>query len=222
MKPTKTSIEQMFGPLADLTMENTAYQVAARRFDFGLDSAVCRHLVLKAFAAIEAEERRQGIQRVRPFTLRVDWRGLLIPVSLLDRDITKPLLAGTPFAQVLRDRREHLFRELLEGDPSVTTEHSAAFLLQIFQHVSRTPRCENPARQSHCGGFLLGDVAPASRGRTTALGIAAADRSTAHAAASRGGGRNLKQRGFAQFVLVPLCVCTSGDEVGFSGGSRPV
>lgn len=153
MKPTKTSIEQMFGPLADLTMENTAYQVAARRFDFGLDSAVCRHLVLKTFAAIEAEERRQGIQRVRPFTLRVDWRGLLIPVSLLDRDITKPLLAGTPFAQVLRDRREHLFRELLEGDPSVTMDDVRRLLAPIERLARarrRSAQTDSVARADDC------------------------------------------------------------------------
>lgn len=122
MKPAKSAREQMFGPLADLTVDAAAAQVAARRFDFGPDSAVSRHLIQRTFAAVKQEEHAQGVHRVPPFTLRFELAGQTLPVSLLDPDLTTRLLAGEPLGQVLRSRRESLFKQLLQLAPQLTLD----------------------------------------------------------------------------------------------------
>lgn len=122
MKPNKSSHQMTFGPLAELTVDATANQLLARRFDFGVDSAVCQHLVQRTFSALEADERRQGTQRVPPFTLRLDWRGVCQPVSLLNHQIVSQLTSGVPLGQVHREIREMAFKQLLRTDPSLTLD----------------------------------------------------------------------------------------------------
>ncbi|NOY27468.1 MAG: DUF1670 domain-containing protein [Oligoflexia bacterium] len=120
MKPVRKSAHELqYGPLGDLTVEATAYQVVSRRFDFGLDSAICQHLVQRTFAALADEERRRGVQRVPPFTLRLDVKGHSLDVPLVNEPVVRQLVAGTPLAQVQQKLREALFKRLLRRDPSV-------------------------------------------------------------------------------------------------------
>lgn len=122
MKPKKSCHEQTYGPLTGLTMEATAYEMVARRFDFGQGSAICQHLVQRTFAALENDERRQGVVRVAPFNLRLDWRGVRLAVPLMSEQITSQLVNGVPLGQVLRQQREETFKQLLRTDPSVSMD----------------------------------------------------------------------------------------------------
>jgi hypothetical protein len=132
----------MFGPLADLTLEIAASQVAARRFDFGRDSAVARHLIQRTLAAISDDERGHGIYRVAPFTLKLDVAGHTLPVSLLDTDLTSRLLAGEPLGQALRSRRDALFKELLQREPALTMDQVRRIMAptEILAAGGRLPR----------------------------------------------------------------------------------
>lgn len=112
MKTTTYSRGQLFSPLKELTVENIACQHGARSFDFGMDSAVCRHLVQRAFRTFEDEELRQDVHRHPPFTLRLDYRGSIFAVPLLDQELAGRLVAGEPINQLLRERRELLFKDL--------------------------------------------------------------------------------------------------------------
>jgi len=131
MKPSKSFQQQVFGPLRDLTLESSAQQMAVRRFDFGQDSTVCRHLIQRAFAAIEDEERRQAIVRVAPFILRLDWNGCSLPVSLLNGEIAGRLVSGEPQNQVQRSCREALYKDLLTRDPDATLDDLRRILAPI-------------------------------------------------------------------------------------------
>jgi hypothetical protein len=149
MKNTLSATEQQFGPLRDLTVETTALQIAHARFDFGRDSAVAQHLVQRCFAALEEHDRRLGILRVAPFTLRLDHAGVAHPVALLTREMLDRLVGGHPYGQILRDCRETVFKELLACDRTVTLEHVRRWLA--------------PSERLAAGGRLL------RRAETTAL-----------------------------------------------------
>lgn len=122
MKTSKSPSQQAYGPLCDLTLEATASQVVSKRFDFGADSAVCQHLVGRTFAALEDEERRAGVVRIVPFTLRLEHRGVEVPVELVGPQVLEPLVAGAPLGQVQRQVRERTFKALLRSDPSVAMD----------------------------------------------------------------------------------------------------
>lgn len=120
MKSTKTAAQQMYGPLADLSVDIIARQVATQRFDFGRQSAVASHLVAMTLAALEQEEQRQGIVRLPPFVLRLDWRGSVKQVPLLEPQMLQRLIRQEPLGQLLRSQREKLFVDLFALDSSVT------------------------------------------------------------------------------------------------------
>lgn len=80
MKTAKNTREQTYSPLGALTVETSAYQVCATRFDFGINSAILRHLVQSTFTALEDYDRKNRIQRVAPFTLIINWQGQIVPV----------------------------------------------------------------------------------------------------------------------------------------------
>jgi hypothetical protein len=142
MKPNKSSQQQTYGPLGGLTLEASAYQLVSKRFDFGPDSAVCRHLVQRTFAALEADERRQGIVRVAPFTLHLERRGTRLPVSLLNDQIVSQLVSAVPVGQVLRELREQTFKQLLKTDPSTSMDEMRRLLApsDLLAAGGRVPR----------------------------------------------------------------------------------
>lgn len=142
MKPNKNSHQQTYGPLGDLTLEASANQLVSKRFDFGPDSAVCQHLVQRTFAALEADERRGGIVRVAPFTLRLEQRGTNLPVSLLNDQIVSQLVTAVPLGQVLRKLREQTFKQLLQTDPATTMDEVRRLLAPsaLLATGSRLPR----------------------------------------------------------------------------------
>jgi len=145
MKPLKNSRNQMFRSLLDLTVEASAYRFIAPRFDFDVNSVVGRHLVHRTFAALEDEEHRRGVHhRVAPFTLRLDWKGLTLPVPLLDNELAARLVAGEPFGQVLRQRREMVFKELLTRDPTVTMDNVRRLLAPTELLVRGARRLRSP------------------------------------------------------------------------------
>jgi hypothetical protein len=139
MKTAKNLKEQTFSPLGALTLETTAYQVCARRFDFGADSAILRHLVQRTFAALDDHDRKNRIQRVAPFTLLLNWRETKIPVCLLNQQMVSQLVTGTPPGQVTRNLRETVFKELLKRDETVAMEDVRRLL--------------SPSSMLSCGGY---------------------------------------------------------------------
>lgn len=139
MKTAKNTREQTYSPLGALRMETSAYQMCASRFDFGINSAILRHLVQRTFAALEDYDRQNRIQRAQPFTLTINWRGQVVPVSLLNPNIVSQLLSGTPPGQVTRAIAENLFKELLRRDETVTMEDVRRLLC--------------PASLLSCGGY---------------------------------------------------------------------
>lgn len=145
MKTTKTNYQQVYGPLGDLTLEASACQLVSKRFDFGADSAVCQHLVQRTFAAIEAEERREGIVRVAPFTLRLDWRGTTLPVPLVNHELLSQLCAGAPLGQVLRELREQVFKSLLRTDSTVSMDD----IRRVFAPAELLSRVARRRSQPH-------------------------------------------------------------------------
>jgi len=122
MKPTINYRQQSYGALGDLTVENIACEVIARRFDFTQESTVCRHLVATTLTELAAEDARTGIDRVEPFVMRVDWKDKPLPVSLLDRELVADLVSGQTPGQVFRHRRETVFKSLLQWDAGVTMD----------------------------------------------------------------------------------------------------
>lgn len=127
-------------------MEATAIQLVARRFDFSPDSAVCQHLVRRTFAALEENDRRHGIVRLQPFTVRIERNGAQLHVSLLDPDLVSRLVGGAPLGQVLRQRREQAFKQMLHGDPQVTMDDVRSLLCPAERLAGggRLPRAKAP------------------------------------------------------------------------------
>ena len=137
MKKKLTAAEQQFGPLRDLTVETSALQIAHQRFDFGRDSAVAQHIVQRCLAALEEHDRRQGVVRVPPFTLRLDHGGASLPISLLNAEMLGRLVAGDPYSQVLRDLREGIFKDLFACDRHVTMDLVRRWLAPSERLASR-------------------------------------------------------------------------------------
>ena len=145
MKLRKNSHQQTYGPIGDLTLKASADQMVSKRFDFGPESAICQHLVQRTFAVLEADERRRGIIRVAPFTLRLKWRGVDLPVTLVNHHIVSQLISSIPLSQVLRNLREQTFKQLLQTDPSVSLDQIRR-LLAPSELLSgrRVPRPQPP------------------------------------------------------------------------------
>ena len=144
MKASKSSHQQTYGPLGGLTLSASAYQVVSKRFDFGPESAICKHLVQRTSAAIEADERHRGIIRVAPFTLRLERYSTSLPVSLLNDQIVAQLVSAVPFGQVLRELREQTFKQLLQTEPSLSMDEVRRLLApsELLAAGGRIPRSQ--------------------------------------------------------------------------------
>ena len=144
MKSAKTASQRQYASLQDLTVDNLARQVSAQRFDFGRDSAVAQHLVQRTLSVLQDEESAHGIRRVPPFTMRLGYKHRSLEVSLLDAELAGRLAAGVPFGQLLRSRREAVFKELLAIDPAASMDEVRRLLApsELLAAGGRLPRSD--------------------------------------------------------------------------------
>jgi len=167
MKSAKTASQQQYASLQDLTVDNLARQVSAQRFDFGRDSAVAQHLVQRTLSVLQDEESAHGVRRVPPFTLRLSYKHRSLEVPLLDAELVGRLAAGEPFGQLLRGRREAVFKELLAIDPAASMDEVRRLLApsQLLAAGGRLPRSDG------AGAIAIADInacrADLARLRTT-------------------------------------------------------
>lgn len=141
MKPNQlTYRQQAYGPLRALSLENTAAQLIAVRFDRNPSSLVVRSLIDKTLAVLGRHEAARGVERVPPFHLRLRHGGRDLSLPLLDAALVGELLAGVPYGRALEARRERLFKDLLPDDPNVTFDLVRRYLAPLARvSTGRTP-----------------------------------------------------------------------------------
>ena len=81
----------IYRPLQDRTVENYQVQHLVRKFDFAKESRIARLIVQAINAAVEQEEAKMRITRVRPFELFVTANRQSVSQTLLQDDNTAPL-----------------------------------------------------------------------------------------------------------------------------------
>lgn len=112
--------EEVLGPLRERTLENAQVQLLAERYDLSRDSRLARAIVLQVNRELDAEERRRGVQRVRPGELLIrTGRGDLVLPLRTEEDIDRAL-AGERWDVIRRDivaRCEALYRQLYPEAP---------------------------------------------------------------------------------------------------------
>ena len=89
--------QQVFGPMAERTMENAQRRHLVYRYDLSRDSRLAAAIVAQVNRVLDQEERRRGVQRVRPgeLLLRTRHGPLVLPLRLPE-DLGR-VLAGERF-----------------------------------------------------------------------------------------------------------------------------
>ena len=76
--------EEVFGPMAERTLENAQLYHLAHAYDFGRDSRLAKAIVQRVNLELDGEENRRGVLRIRPGELYLRTRSghLILPLRL--------------------------------------------------------------------------------------------------------------------------------------------
>lgn len=130
--------EKVFGPMRERTLENAQLHLLSTRYDFSRRSRLGQAIIRKVNNALDEEERRRGITRVRTGELLLRTRRGYLILPLRTEDDLDRLMAGERWDVVRRDimvRCERRYRELF---PDTTSCNVEGFLCGLFQ--GRAPR----------------------------------------------------------------------------------
>jgi hypothetical protein len=114
--------QEVFGPMAERTLENVQVRHLVEAYDFSRDSRLARIIVRHVNQVLDADERRRQVQRVRPGELLLRTRrGPLVLPLRTEEDLAR-VLAGERWESVRRDilaRCAARYRELFpEAKPA--------------------------------------------------------------------------------------------------------
>jgi hypothetical protein len=130
--------QQVFGPMAERTMENAQRRHLVCCYDLARDSRLAAAIVTEVNRVLDHEERRRGVQRVRPGELLLrTHRGPLVLALRTDEDLGR-VLAGERFDLVRRDILDRCAQAYQTLFPDASTEQTAAFLRCVW--AGRGPR----------------------------------------------------------------------------------
>jgi hypothetical protein len=131
---------EVFGPMRERTLENAQVYLLATRYDLSRDSRLAREIARTANRALDAEECRQGVERVRTGELLLSTtRGpLLLPIRT-EEDLDR-VIAGERWVQVRRDllaRCEARYRALF---PEALPHEVRRFLRTLWPEAAPRQR----------------------------------------------------------------------------------
>jgi hypothetical protein len=130
--------QQVFGPMAERTMANAQRRHLVCCYDLARDSRLAAAIVAEVNRVLDQEERRRGVQRVRPGELLLrTHRGPLVLPLRTDEDLGR-VLAGERFDLVRRDILDRCAQAYRGLFPEASTEQTAAFLRCVW--AGRGPR----------------------------------------------------------------------------------
>ncbi len=123
---------EVFGPMRQRTLENAQVRHLAERYDLSRDSRLARDIVRTVNEALDAEERRRGVERVKTGELLLSTtRGPLVLPIRTEEDLDR-LIAGERWVEVRRDilaRMEARYRALF---PEAHPYHVRCFLRTVW------------------------------------------------------------------------------------------
>ena len=146
--------EEVFGPMAERTLENAQLYHLAHAYDFGRDSRLAKAIVQRVNLELDGEENRRGVLRIRPGELYLRTRrGPLILPLRLPEDVHR-VVAGERWESVRRDilqRCEARFRTVY---PEASDGMVRAFLHSLWNwhraskgQIRRSPWLASRARR---------------------------------------------------------------------------
>lgn len=130
--------EQVFGPMAARTMENLQVRHLACAYDLSKDSRLAQAIVTHVNATLDAEERRRGVQRVRPGELLLRTRRGPLVLPLRTPEILARVIAGERLEAVRSDILECCRAAYLQLFSEASPDQAAGFLRCVF--AGRSPR----------------------------------------------------------------------------------
>jgi hypothetical protein len=146
---------EVYGPMLERTLENAQLHALATRYDLGRDSRLARAIVRTVNDALDRDERRRGVQRVRTGELLIrTGRGPLI-LPLRTNESLQRVLAGERWdgvrAGILHECQERYRRHY----PKANRRQVARFTRTLFPgrmparpgsgtHPALRPRRERP------------------------------------------------------------------------------
>lgn len=135
--------EEVFGPLLARTMENAQALHLAERYDLSRDSRLAREIVRYTNEALDAEEKRREIKRIRPgeLFLRTSHGPLVMPIRTPE-DIAR-VVAGERWDVVRRDILDRCAARYRELFPKASRKQVEGFLRCVWQGYS--PRGPAPS-----------------------------------------------------------------------------
>ncbi len=130
--------QQVLGPTAERTMENAQRRHLVCCYDLARDSRLAAAIVAEVNRVLDQEERRRGVQRVRPGELLLRTRRGPLVLPLRTPEDLGRVLAGERFDLVRRDILDRCAQAYQTLFPDASTEQTAAFLRCVW--AGRGPR----------------------------------------------------------------------------------
>jgi hypothetical protein len=160
---------EVYGPMLERTLENAQLHALTTRYDLGRDSRLARAIVRSVNDALDRDERRRGVQRVRTGELLIrTGRGPLI-VPLRTTEALQRVLAGERWdgvrADILNECKERYRRHY----PNADRRQIARFARTLFPgrmparpgsgtHPALRPRRERPWGSTIPGGHPITEL----------------------------------------------------------------
>lgn len=130
--------QQVFGPMAERTMENAQRRHLVCCYDLSRDSRLAAAIVAEVNRVLDQEERRRGVERVRPGELLLRTRrGPLVLGLRTDEDLGR-VLAGERLEVVRRDILDRCAQAYRGLFPEASAAQVARFLRCVW--AGRGPR----------------------------------------------------------------------------------
>jgi len=124
--------EQVFGPILARSMENLQIRHLANSYDLSRDSRLARAIVEKVNATLDAEERRRGIERLRPGELLLRTHRGPVVIPLRTEEMLRRVMKGERLATVRADILEIARERFKDRYPEASSEMVAKFIRCIY------------------------------------------------------------------------------------------
>jgi len=146
---------EVYGPMLERTLENAQLHALTTRYDLGRDSRLARAIVRTVNDALDRDERRRGVQRVRTGELLLRTRHGPLIVPLRTPEALQRVLAGERWDGVRADILNECKERYRQHYPNADRHQVARFARTLFPgrmpsrrgngtHPALRPRRERP------------------------------------------------------------------------------
>jgi hypothetical protein len=146
---------EVYGPMLERTLENAQLHALTTRYDLGRDSRLARAIVRTVNDALERDEHRRGVQRVRSGELLIRTRHGPLIVPLRTPEALQRVLAGERWNSVRADILHQAIERYRRFFPNAHSKQIQRFVRTLFPgrmparpgsgtHPALRPRRERP------------------------------------------------------------------------------